>query len=202
MSNKVILLGGPSVGKTALAVRMSENIFDAQTRPTIQSEGRTIKMNYGGISHSFSLWDTAGQERFRSQTQMYYRNVVVAIVVFSFDIAQSLSEADFWAGDLRTQNTNACIILVGNKADIEPKEIAHDDATDARDRLGAAGYIQTSAKTGEGIEDLATEVARQITRIKEEHFTSVQRPQMAQPDPAPAVVALDSPYRRHGARCC
>jgi Ras-related protein Rab-5C len=202
MSNKVILLGAPSVGKTALAVRMSENIFDAQTRPTLQSEGRTLKVPYAGIVHSFSLWDTAGQERFRSQTQMYYRNAVVGIVVFSFDIAQSLPEADSWVTDLRTQNPNARIILVGNKTDMEPKEVTHDDGCDANSRLGAAAYIETSAKTGEGIEDLTTEVVRQIMNLREEQCISVQTSQPLPLDTNPAVVTLDSSNSRRGKRCC
>jgi small GTP-binding protein len=199
LSSKVILLGGPSVGKTTLAVRMSENMFDGQTRPTLQSEGRTIKVNYGGLTHSFSLWDTAGQERFRSQTQMYYRNAVVGIVVFSFDIAQSLSEADSWVGDLRAQIPNASIILVGNKTDIEPKDLSRDDGCAAATRLGAAEYIETSAKTGEGIEDLATGVVREIMRVREEQCMAIQ---CLPADPNPDVVTLDSANRPRGRQCC
>jgi 50S ribosomal subunit-associated GTPase HflX len=100
--------------------------------------------------------------------------------------------------DLRAQNPSSCIVLVGNKVDIESKEVSQEDASKLRARLDPAGYTETSAKIGEGIEDLTTEVILQITRLKEEHYIAVQRLQTVSLDPNPAIVALDSPNRR----CC
>jgi len=136
----------------------------------------------------YEIWDTAGQERFHSLAPMYYRNAQAAVVVYDITKASSLEKAKSWVKELQRQaNPNIVIALVGNKLDLvtpaapEPAEEEEaDDATatpgegqetlrqvareEAEAYSGEAGllFAETSAKTGEGIVEVFTEIAKKI----------------------------------------
>ena len=62
-------------------------------------------------------------------------------------------------GDYR--NDNVVIILVGNKVDKKDRKVSRGEAEKYASELGVR-YFETSAKTGENIEAVFEEVARQI----------------------------------------
>ena len=65
---KICMLGAQGVGKSCLAVRFVEGIFDDELTSTIGASflQRDIQTNDGTLYH-FQIWDTAGQERYTIQ---------------------------------------------------------------------------------------------------------------------------------------
>ena len=64
-SVKVCLLGAAGVGKTCIAVRFVEDLYNANTANTIAAsylQKRVCTDN--GTQYQLQLWDTAGQERY------------------------------------------------------------------------------------------------------------------------------------------
>lgn len=119
------------------------------------------------------IWDTAGQESFRSITRSYYRGAGGALLVFDLTQRSSFASCRSWLADLRQWGEqDLCILLVGNKGDLCAPEGDGDDDGDAPESAGKkravskaevlawveeeglAGYVETSAKEGTGVEEV------------------------------------------------
>jgi small GTP-binding protein len=163
---KVVLLGTTDVGKTSLFLRMSENLFDPFSQTTILGSSKLINIEREGAVRSFVLHDTAGQERYRSMTMQYVRGACIGLIVFSIIAKQSFLESQAMAQNVQTQFPNISLFLIGNKSDLEDtREVARQDASDAAERIGGP-YVETSAMTGEGFDELLTLIAAELASRK------------------------------------
>ncbi|KAF9514072.1 hypothetical protein BS47DRAFT_1454821 [Hydnum rufescens UP504] len=196
---KLVLLGEASVGKSSIVMRFVNNEFHDNKDPTIGAAFLTQKCRFEDRVLRYEIWDTAGQERFHSLAPMYYRNAQAAVVVYDITKASSLDKAKSWVKELQRQaNPNIVIALAGNKLDLvkpasssgddsEPStppatphesEDEADDATatpeEAQAYASEAGllFFETSAKSGEGILEVFTEIAK---KIPIEHILSSTR---------------------------
>ena len=81
---KLIVIGSPSVGKSSLLHRFSENEFREAYHTTLGVEfcSKTIQVSWD-TTIKLQIWDTAGQESFRSIINTFYRNVSVVFLVYS-----------------------------------------------------------------------------------------------------------------------
>lgn len=78
----------------------------------------------------------------------------MAIVVFDVTSKQSLTEVEMW-NTLFTENKNSegFVMLVGNKVDLDEREVPREDAEVKAKQLGIT-YHEISAKTGENLDEL------------------------------------------------
>jgi len=182
---KLVLLGEAAVGKSSLVLRFVNNEFSENKEPTIGAAFLTQKCRLEDNKViKFEIWDTAGQERFHSLAPMYYRNAQAAVVVYDVTKAASLDKAKSWVKELQRQaNPNIVIALAGNKIDlVEPQEdsevlsnIFREVPTEeAKAYALEAGllFFETSAKKGEGVVNVFTEIAK---KIPVEHIMSANR---------------------------
>ena len=121
-SFKVVLIGGPSCGKSAIFRRYTMGDFSENSKATINASfnEKTVQLQGTGKSIKIQLWDTAGSERFRTVNQIYYRNAGAALVVYDITRADTLhQEAAEWIKDLRANAPeHLTIALAGNKSDM------------------------------------------------------------------------------------
>jgi small GTP-binding protein len=163
MEAKVVLLGAASVGKTSIVMRVCSDEFDIEQPQTIGAQYQTKTIPTDRADIVLRIWDTAGQERFRSLAPMYYQGCRAAVVVFSVVDPPSLPEAERWIHELRNRlEAMPDLYLVGNKADLDGHDrIGVEDATAAADSLGAH-YFETSAKSGQNVQELFAAIANNI----------------------------------------
>lgn len=151
------------------------NDFQENKEPTIGAAFLTQKMAMEDITIKFEIWDTAGQERFHSLAPMYYRNAQAAVIVYDVTKPQSFEKAKTWVKELHRQaSPGITICLVGNKIDL-----VHDSSEDGADgpvRLVSEQdakeyamsenliFVETSAKTGQGVNSVFEEIAKKIPR--------------------------------------
>lgn len=132
-----------------------------------------------------SLWDTAGQETYKSITRSYFRGASGALLVFDITRRSTFDHATSWLHDLRQiAEEGIVVILVGNKRDLAASSTVdegdnHNDnheglskenkravtALEAEEWCATNGvlrYVETSAKSGEGVERAFLEVAERI----------------------------------------
>jgi len=160
---KVVLLGSTCVGKTSIVIRICSDEFDMDQPQTIGVQYQTKTIVTDRAEVTLRIWDTAGQERFRALAPMYYQGSRVAIIVFSLKSRSSLSEAEGWIQELQTHLDDMPVLfLVGNMADLQDqREVSDEEATALADRINAQ-YFETSAKTGQNIQELFAAVADRV----------------------------------------
>ncbi len=117
-----------------------------------------------------SLWDTAGQETYKSITRSYFRGASGALLVFDITRRSTFEHATDWLHDLRQIAEEGIeVLLVGNKSDLasssvgiageNKRAVTPQEAEEWCRRNGVMWYVETSAKSGEGVEKAFLEVA-------------------------------------------
>ncbi|ESZ89754.1 secretion-related small GTPase SrgD [Sclerotinia borealis F-4128] len=115
-----------------------------------------------------SLWDTAGQETYKSVTRSYFRGASGALLVFDISRRPTFDHVTDWLNDLRQiAEPDIVVVLVGNKSDLavgeeNKREVSVEEAEAWAKRNGVLEYVETSAKSGEGVENAFARVAERI----------------------------------------
>eukprot|EP00744_Colponema_vietnamica_P014992 GILI01020999.1.p1 GENE.GILI01020999.1~~GILI01020999.1.p1 ORF type:complete len:212 (+),score=17.23 GILI01020999.1:115-750(+) len=160
---KFIIIGDTGTGKSCLLHQFIENKFKKGSSHTIGVEFGSKIIKIGDKTIKLQIWDTAGQERFRSVTRSYYRGAAGALIVYDMTSKDTYNHLVHWLADARTlARPDISIIAVGNKCDLkDSREVTFLQASrfcQENDIL----FLETSALTGEGVEEVFLKVARTI----------------------------------------
>lgn len=118
-------------------------------------------LEFDGVKYTFCLWDTAGQEKFNALTNIYYRDAKGAILVYDVTIKETFSKVEKWYDELKVFNTDTIIAIAGNKIDMNKVDV--DKSVIAKYcQDNNVEHVYTSAKTGEGLEEIFYKVAKEI----------------------------------------
>ena len=152
---KIIFIGDPDVGKTAILNRYVSGIYRPNMTSTIGIDlmVKRLFLETTGQSVKLMLWDTAGQERFRAITTSSYRGVHGIFYVYDITSRQSFENIQGWMRELDNYLTpNVIRILIGNKCDDETnREVEFDEAMDFADKHRMY-FIEVSARDSTDIE--------------------------------------------------
>merc|ERR1712224_910673 len=109
------------------------------------------------------MGDTAGQERYRSVTRSYYRGAAGALIAYDITNRESYNHLVNWLADARTlARADISIIAVGNKCDLKDhRKVTFLEASRCAQENDIL-FLETSALTGEGVEEVFIKVARMI----------------------------------------
>ena len=170
-SCQFLLLGNSEVGKTCLIRRYTNGIFNEDYISTIGIDYDSKKEIIDDINVQVKLWDTAGQERFRAITPNNLRNAEGIMLVFDITNSDSFNDLKDWLESIKThfgeKNISIPIIIVGNKIDLEDKRDVEKDDANKFAQENNYKYFETSAKTGEGVDNAVRELVRQILANKD-----------------------------------
>jgi Ras-related protein Rab-14 len=171
---KYIVIGDMGVGKTCLLHQFTEHRFIPDSPHTIGVEFGTRIVDVMGKKIKLQIWDTAGQERFRAVTRSYYRGASGALLVYDITRRDSFNHLTAWLNDARTlTNPNTIIMLIGNKKDMDDRrEVRYEEAS-AFARENGLIFVETSAKTGENVEEAFIKTAQQIFQNIQDGSVSV-----------------------------
>ncbi|MBY9009182.1 MAG: GTP-binding protein [Candidatus Lokiarchaeota archaeon] len=155
---KSIVVGDGGVGKTALTLRFSKGFFTEDYKMTIGVDFHvktiSIETSEGLIKCKLQLWDTGGQERFSSIRPMYYRGSLGTILVFDLTNAASFEHLPQWIEEVRANiKAEIPVLLVGNKSDLTDQRAVSAEEINNFTRDFNLYYMETSAKTGDGVGD-------------------------------------------------
>ena len=163
---QLLIIGDSSVGKTSLINRYTNGTFKEEYLATVGLDYSSKEEEFNNETVHIKLWDTAGQERFKSLTQNYLRNADGILLVYDVTKTESFENLKDWICSIKqnmeTKNIFLPLIICGNKVDMEEsREITKEDAEKFASKNNYK-YFETSAKTGEGVDDAIRELVNQI----------------------------------------
>lgn len=157
---KMVLFGNTNVGKTSLVERFINDKFEENYLSTLGYNVYEKWVSYDGKILSLMIYDIGGQERFAELRMKYAQGANTAFIVY--DITDKLSFASLknWRMDLFQFAGEIPFIIIGNKKDREDaREVPMELAVEYAQELGAQKFLETSARTGEGVEEAFKELA-------------------------------------------
>ncbi len=175
---KVLLLGNANVGKTCLLRRFRTGEFEVDNDATIGVEFWTKDVIYRGKFNEYKIrlqiWDTSGQERFKAITKQYYSGAHGVLIVYDITDSASFEAANEWITNVEQYaNSNAAIILLGNKCDLESqRQVSKQEASEFAESKGIK-FIETSAKNADNVEEAFTSMTK---AMKDASSLAVSRP--------------------------
>ncbi|MCU4675697.1 GTP-binding protein [Catenovulum sp. 2E275] len=157
IQKKVCLLGASSVGKTSLVRQFVEGIFDEKYLTTIgvKIDKKIVELTDHQVQ--FLIWDIEGVDQYAQFQQRYLRGAAAVIIVVDQTRPQSLLDAiDIFT--LVKQSISCPFILALNKADLAENLSCIEDKKETFEKQFSFLY-RTSAKTGDQVEQMFTELA-------------------------------------------
>eukprot|EP00341_Mesodinium_pulex_P014745 CAMPEP_0116892430 /NCGR_PEP_ID=MMETSP0467-20121206/2653_1 /TAXON_ID=283647 /ORGANISM="Mesodinium pulex, Strain SPMC105" /LENGTH=141 /DNA_ID=CAMNT_0004561551 /DNA_START=164 /DNA_END=586 /DNA_ORIENTATION=+ len=118
-------------------------------------------MRYHEKEYKVCIWDTAGEEKFKSVTESYFKGSNVAIVVFAIDDRASFNKCGFWVDAIKNIEKDVKLVIVGNKSDLQ-RAIELDECENLA-KVHNGKYVEVSAKTGDQINDLFSDILGSIS---------------------------------------
>ena len=168
---KIVVLGEGAVGKTAIVTRFSHGFFRTDYKTTIGSQFAVKNVEFlrdtGNVTVKLQIWDVAGQSRFQILRPMYYRGSSGGLLVFDVTRRRTFIVLEEWLDELhRAINKKIPLVLVANKTDLPDRVVEPSEGKEFAAKHDMP-YIESSAKTGEGIVDIFQNLAEVLVINRE-----------------------------------
>ncbi|KAI1786766.1 ras-domain-containing protein [Ganoderma leucocontextum] len=151
-----VVLGAGGVGKSALVMRYSKNVFVEQYDPTIE-EDDNLAVEYGGKRGVLHVIDTAGIEQFTGINESYIQRGVGFVLVFSLTQEATLKDVDHIRQQIyriKDNDEDIPIVVVGTKMDLRgEREVSSERMHELAVKWGVPFY-ETSAKNGWHVDEV------------------------------------------------
>ncbi|XP_031657082.1 GTPase HRas isoform X1 [Oncorhynchus kisutch] len=177
---KLVVVGAGGVGKSALTIQLIQNHFVDEYDPTIEDSYRK-QVVIDGETCLLDILDTAGQEEYSAMRDQYMRTGEGFLCVFAINNTKSFEDIHQYSDQsLPTyfhhhitgeqikrvkDSDDVPMVLVGNKCDLPSRTVDTRQAQELARSYGIP-YIETSAKTRQGVEDAFYTLVREIRQHK------------------------------------
>ncbi|MDF1539354.1 MAG: GTP-binding protein [Candidatus Thorarchaeota archaeon] len=168
---RVVLLGEATVGKTSLLRRYTENSFDEEYKQTIGTTFASTDVNITddkGTNRVVRLviWDMGGQATYKELRRQYMKGASAAIIVYDVTQPESFMAMNTWYQSFREVCPNSIAIICANKVDLQGKRMVPVEPGQMLRDWFQAAYYETSAKTGDNVNEVFTRVAEEVFRSR------------------------------------
>ncbi|KAH7928787.1 hypothetical protein BV22DRAFT_1102847 [Leucogyrophana mollusca] len=168
---KLVVVGDGACGKSCMLITFSKGKFPEGRVPTVYD---SADVEVDGKKVKLSLWDTAGHDDYDRLQPLRYPDSHVILICFAVDSSYSLENVvEKWIAEVLHCCPGVPIIVVGCKKDLrrDPRAIEELRKAGARpttpeeglvvaNKIGAMHYLECSARTGEGVQDVFRYAAR------------------------------------------
>lgn len=156
---KLVIIGDGACGKTSLLYVFTLGKFPEGYHPTV-FENYVTDCRVDGVKVQLALWDTAGQEEYERLRPFSYSKANIVLIGFAINDPESLVNARTkWTEEVLRYCPDAPIILIGLKKDLMKTDastnmVTREEAEQVAKAIGAKKYMECSALTGEGVDDV------------------------------------------------
>lgn len=163
---KLILVGQGGVGKTSLVKRLLGQGFDKAENQTEGINIETwsldvIRPQQGVVPIALNIWDFGGQEIMHATHQFFLTRRSLYLLVL--DARQGEDEGRYWLALINSFAPDAPALIVINKSDQHHLDINRRGLQEKYPAI--KGFIRTSARSGQGIDQLKTEIANILSTM-------------------------------------
>ncbi len=159
LQKKICMLGSFSVGKTSLVKRFVESIFSERYLTTVGVKIDKKVVSSGGEEVTLMLWDLYGEDEYQKIRMSYLRGAHGYLLVADGTRAATLDKALAIQEEAQKNFGPTPYIVALNKCDLTGEW----DVTGEREaEITGSGrhVIRTSAKTGQGVEQIFESLAK------------------------------------------
>ena len=157
----ILFIGDSEVGKTSFINRFVDEELDQPYPACMDFKTSGIEVDEKAIN--LRLWDASGLKRYRQVVLPLYKCVQGICFIYDITDVDSFQEVTrLYEECTKRLSKPVPKILIGNKADLESlREVSYSEG------LKLAGsfkmqFIETSAKTGAGVDEAIEMIARKI----------------------------------------
>jgi len=152
IQKKICLLGDEAVGKTSLMRRYVEARFDDKYLSTVGVTISRKTLVLPSYTMNMLVWDMEGSPNLKKTQVNYLRGAAGALIVCDLSRRETLAAFERYAHQLRALNKNVPFVLIGNKVDLDDRDVLGAELEKIAKDLKAP-YLLTSAKTGTQVEE-------------------------------------------------
>ena len=158
---KMVLFGTEGVGKTSLAQILVNSKFEDDYTPTLGYNVYEKAIMIDNIKISLVIYDFGGQKQFEGMRKMTSQGSDTAFLVYDITNKESFDNLSDWRMELFDVVGEIPFIIIGNKVDLhQERQITKEMGEKLCGKLGSLAHVETSAKTGEFVEEAFTMLAR------------------------------------------
>jgi len=169
---KLVALGDGAVGKTSCIRRYTEDSFSDRYIATIGTTFalKTLDVDLptgSKVTARIVLWDLAGQPTYNELRRRYMAGASMAIIVYDVTRPQTFLDIGEWYTKFVTVCPNAVVAVVANKIDRPDRLVPTEAGNMVKNWLDVFHY-ETSAKTGENVNKLFTDLVTKAIAKQQE----------------------------------
>jgi len=171
MNFKLAILGKSLVGKSALIFRYINDKFPELHDTTIEDQ-YNINTSINGIECNVEILDTAGQESYQTMLDSWIHFANGYVLVYSindkesFEVVKDRLNSIFKLKFQEDSSTKPCIIVIGNKTDLDSDRIVeYDTAYDYCKELDV-DYIECSALSKLNVKEAFSKLLERMINSK------------------------------------
>ncbi|XP_036596470.1 GTPase NRas-like [Trichosurus vulpecula] len=167
---KLVVMGSSCVGKSALTMQLIQNRFVAEYDPTIEDSYRQQTV-VDGEPCQLDILDTTGNEEYTYLRDQFVQWGEGFLCVYAVDDVYSLENVCDLRNHLRRikDTDHVPMVIVANKTDQDNWLVNSTLGLEVAKSFGIP-FVETSAKTGKGVEQAFHELVREIRRSRKEEL--------------------------------
>ena len=195
----LIVLGDAAIGKTSVLRNVDNRDFQPSHLKTIAVD--YVQTQYlepeEGKKIPVKIWDTAGQEKFRNITYSFYRQADGVMLGCDITNKKSFESVANWINSIfKVKEASTPVVLFANKVDLEESRVVSQDEFYALKNKYNMNVHQTSAKTGQGVQELVNDICAQVYAQKNPNASEATGSSTTATESGPANLAVQSEPNR------
>ncbi|MHA1266443.1 MAG: Rab family GTPase [Candidatus Helarchaeota archaeon] len=165
---KISVVGDIAVGKTSLIDRFVNNKFENDYIATMGVNITLKDIRINDTLVQLMLWDIGGSEKWERVRKMFYRGTSGVLLIYDITRPATFLNTTHYLLDLeKIINKKVPFVLIGNKADLKNlRKIEPRNAETIMKTENAVAFFETSAKTGENVENAFLQIAKACLKKK------------------------------------
>ena len=162
-SFSLAILGDSGTGKTSFANRFTQNLFNADEKPTIGAEYFQKIYYYNNQSIKLDIYCSSGNEKYKKISKYLYKEARSIILMYKLNDENSFSSIKHYLDNIRQFSVeNPIIYLVGNFGDISNGQQVNIQEVKEFAKEQELKSFEISCKNGIGINEVIADLTREI----------------------------------------